>query len=80
MTIADLGPTDETLELRARYRAFMEEHVYPNEGTLFAEDEEEFRTAFYPVPEHLRVFEPNVYLIIGYHGAGKTALFKAAVG
>ncbi|MDW8338838.1 MAG: acyl-CoA dehydrogenase family protein [Thermoleophilia bacterium] len=40
MTIADLGPTDETLELRARYRAFMEEHVYPNEGTLFAEDEE----------------------------------------
>ena len=31
MTIADLRPTDEVLELRARVRAFMEEHVYPNE-------------------------------------------------
>lgn len=40
MAIADLRPTDETSELRARYRAFMEEHVYPNEGALFAEDEE----------------------------------------
>jgi acyl-CoA dehydrogenase len=40
MTITDLRPTDETIELRARYRSFMEEHVYPNEGALFAENEE----------------------------------------
>ena len=39
MTIADLRPTDEVLELRARYRAFMEEHVYPNEAALAREDE-----------------------------------------
>ena len=39
----------------------------------------QFRRAFYPVAEHLRVFEPNVSLIVGYHGAGKTMLFKAAV-
>ena len=40
MTIADLRPTDEALELRARVRAFMEEHVYPNEAVLDREDDE----------------------------------------
>jgi acyl-CoA dehydrogenase len=40
MTIADLRPTDEILELQARYRAFMEEHVYPNEPALGREDVE----------------------------------------
>ena len=39
VTIADLRPTDEVLELRARVRAFMEEHVYPNEPALSREDE-----------------------------------------
>ena len=39
MTITDLRPTDETVELRARVRAFMEEHVYPNEPALNREDE-----------------------------------------
>jgi len=40
MAIADIRPTDEIVELRARYRAFMEQHVYPNEAALFAEDDE----------------------------------------
>jgi alkylation response protein AidB-like acyl-CoA dehydrogenase len=40
VTVADLRPTDEVLGLRARYRAFMEEHVYPNEAALSAENEE----------------------------------------
>jgi acyl-CoA dehydrogenase len=40
MTIADLRPTDEVLELRARVRAFMDEHVYPNEQILSREDDE----------------------------------------
>lgn len=39
VTIGHLLPSDETLALRARYRAFMEEHVYPSESALFAEDE-----------------------------------------
>ena len=34
VAIADLAPTDELVGLRARYRAFMEEHVYPNERAL----------------------------------------------
>jgi acyl-CoA dehydrogenase len=32
VAIADLRPTDEVLELKARVRAFMDEHVYPNEA------------------------------------------------
>ena len=43
MAIADLAPTDEMQELRERYRAFMEEHVYPNERGLHADDEELIR-------------------------------------
>ena len=40
MTIADLRPTDDVRELRARVRAFLEEHVYPNERILDREDDE----------------------------------------
>ena len=39
MTITDIRPSDEMQELRARVRAFMEEHVYPNEPVLNREDE-----------------------------------------
>ncbi|HEY8628855.1 MAG TPA: acyl-CoA dehydrogenase family protein [Gaiellaceae bacterium] len=38
MAIADLAPTTELADLRARYRAFMEEHVYPNEQALENDD------------------------------------------
>ena len=31
----------------------------------------------YPVPEHLRALDPNVALVVGPRGSGKTALFKA---
>ena len=36
---AELAPPDEIQELRGRYRAFMEEHVYGNEPALAREDE-----------------------------------------
>jgi len=38
VAIADLRPADDVLALRARVRAFMEEHVYPNETALARED------------------------------------------
>jgi acyl-CoA dehydrogenase len=44
VAIADLAPTDELVRLRARYRAFMEEHVYPNERALSADDHELIRS------------------------------------
>ena len=39
MAIADLRPSEEVRTLRGRVRAFMEEHVYPNETALDREDE-----------------------------------------
>jgi acyl-CoA dehydrogenase len=38
VAIADLVPTADIAALRARYRAFMEEHVYPNETRLEDDD------------------------------------------
>ncbi len=39
VSVAELAPTAEVEELRARYRAFMEEHVYAAEPELAGEDE-----------------------------------------
>jgi acyl-CoA dehydrogenase len=44
VAIADFAPTDELVGLRARYRAFMDEHVYPNERALYADDQELIRS------------------------------------
>jgi alkylation response protein AidB-like acyl-CoA dehydrogenase len=44
VAIADLVSTDELVGLRARYRAFMEEHVYPNERALSTDDQELIRS------------------------------------
>jgi acyl-CoA dehydrogenase len=38
VAVTELAPTEELQELRERYRAFMEEHVYPNERALQADD------------------------------------------
>src|SRR5213596_902030 len=40
MAVTALAPTQEMEVLRARYRAFMEAHVYPNEHALDREDDE----------------------------------------
>jgi len=44
VAIADLAPTDELHALRERYRSFMEEHIYPNERGLHADDTELIRS------------------------------------
>jgi alkylation response protein AidB-like acyl-CoA dehydrogenase len=44
VAVTDLAPTEEIQELRGRYRAFMEEHVYPNERALRADDAELIRS------------------------------------
>ena len=44
MAVTELAPTAEVEELRGRYRAFMEEHVYPNERGLQADDLELIRS------------------------------------
>ena len=39
MGVTELAATEEFAELREAYRAFMEEHVYPDEPALAREDE-----------------------------------------
>jgi acyl-CoA dehydrogenase len=38
VAVTELAPTEEIHELRGRYRAFMEQHVYPNEQALRSDD------------------------------------------
>ena len=40
MAVTDLAPAPDVTELRARYRAFMEEHIYPNEARIGREDDD----------------------------------------
>jgi acyl-CoA dehydrogenase len=44
VAVTELAPTEEIQGLRERYRAFMEEHVYPNERALASDDEELIRS------------------------------------
>jgi len=39
VAVADIAPPADVLELRERVRAFMDEHVYPNEPALDREDD-----------------------------------------
>jgi acyl-CoA dehydrogenase len=44
VAVTELAPTEEIQELRARFRAFMEQHVYPNERELQADDADLIRS------------------------------------
>jgi acyl-CoA dehydrogenase len=44
VAVTELAPTEAIQELRGRYQAFMEEHVYPNERALHGDDAELIRT------------------------------------
>ena len=46
-------------------------------GQAEVEDRELFIRRFYPVKQHLRAFDPDVTLIIGERGTGKSAIFNA---
>ena len=48
-------------------------------GQAESENPDLFRQRFYPVPEHLRAFSPDVTLIVGERGSGKSELFGAAM-
>lgn len=46
-------------------------------GQAEAEPGESFVRRFYPIKQHLRAFDPNVILVVGERGTGKSALFNA---
>ncbi|MEI8373240.1 MAG: hypothetical protein WCJ35_10460 [Planctomycetota bacterium] len=48
-------------------------------GRAEGEDKDRFPKTFHPIAEHVRAFDPNVVLVIGPRGAGKSELFRAAV-
>jgi hypothetical protein len=48
-------------------------------GRAEGEDTNRFPKTFHPIAEHARAFDPNVVLVIGPRGAGKSELFRAAV-
>lgn len=46
-------------------------------GQAEMERQEASKQRFFPVAEHVRAFEPDVVLVVGERGTGKSALFKA---
>ena len=46
-------------------------------GQAEGETPELFARRLYPIPEHLRALDPNVVLVIGPRGSGKSELFNA---
>ncbi|MBI2528541.1 MAG: hypothetical protein HYV93_21470 [Candidatus Rokubacteria bacterium] len=48
-------------------------------GRAEGEDQARLARTFWPVPEHLRAFDPDVVLVVGPRGAGKTELFRAVI-
>jgi acyl-CoA dehydrogenase len=69
MTTVDLAPTDAVSELRRRYRAFMEEHVYPNERQLRTDDQELIR-ALQAKAKDAGLWAPHVPAEAGGTGQG----------
>jgi hypothetical protein len=50
-----------------------------SKGSAEVESAATFKNTFYPVSEHTRAFDPDVVLIVGERGAGKSELFRAVV-
>jgi hypothetical protein len=48
-------------------------------GIAESENPATFRQTFYPVAEHGRALDPDVALVVGSRGAGKSELFRAVV-
>lgn len=48
-------------------------------GAADIESGQTFRQTYLPIAEHLRALEPDVALVLGARGAGKTELFRVAV-
>ncbi|MGH7294385.1 MAG: hypothetical protein ACRELB_05620, partial [Polyangiaceae bacterium] len=48
-------------------------------GRAEGENTDRFPRTFWPVPEHLRAFDPDVVLIVGPRGAGKSELCIAVI-
>jgi len=50
-----------------------------SQGRAERESADTFKKTFYPVAEHSRALDPDVVLVIGERGSGKSELFRAVV-
>jgi hypothetical protein len=50
-----------------------------SKGRAEGESRDRFPQTFHPVAEHARAFDPDVVLVIGPRGAGKSELFRAVI-
>jgi hypothetical protein len=48
-------------------------------GRAEDEDAQCLPRTFWPVPEHMRAFDPDVVLVVGPRGSGKTELYRAVI-
>jgi hypothetical protein len=48
-----------------------------SQGRAEGEPLDRLSKTFYPVPEHLRMLDPEVVLVVGPRGSGKTEIFRA---
>jgi acyl-CoA dehydrogenase len=69
VAVTELAPTEAIQELRGRYRAFMEEHVYPNERALHGDDAELIRSLQAKAKDH-GLWAPHVPPEAGGSGQG----------
>ncbi|MFL5971931.1 MAG: acyl-CoA dehydrogenase family protein [Gaiellaceae bacterium] len=69
MAVTELAPTEEIQDLRARFRAFMEQHVYPNERELQSDDADLIRSLRAKAKEE-GLWAPHVPPEVGGTGQG----------
>ncbi|MCJ7722750.1 MAG: hypothetical protein MUP03_01320 [Anaerolineales bacterium] len=67
-----MKPEDRTLLIQALSKM-------GSQGRAESEPTQTFSKTFYPVSDHLQVFDPDAALIIGDRGSGKSELFRAVV-
>ncbi len=48
-----------------------------SQGRAESEDAGRLARTFHPVPEHLRMLDPDVVIVVGPRGSGKTEIFRA---
>lgn len=58
-------------------RALLDDLADLGYGQADTEERARARGGFLPLPQHLRAFDPDVVLVVGERGTGKSALFKA---
>lgn len=58
-------------------KILLDQLCFLKSGVTESENSTDFPKYWYPITQHLRAFDPDVVLVVGDRGTGKSALFKA---